>query len=179
MKQTLFDNMYNFKDVSDFYDVYISYGDYLKTDIAKGIIKKYNKEEERAIKLFNTIQELKKLRPDTIETNNGTYDIDDNGIVYFSENDEYIDCHEFYEYYNNYYYDGEYSEEATSVVIHNYDIDDIDYPSDDKVLFSIKDEYTSFADWNNKYLQLRGAIFDIVENATSINSIKSEKKEKW
>ena len=178
MKQTLFDNMYNFKDVSDFYDVYISYGDYLKTDIAKGIIKKYNKEEERAIKLFNTIQELKKLRPDTIETNNGTYDIDDNGIVYFSENDEYIDCHEFYEYYNDYYYEGEYSEQATSVVIHNYDIDDIDYPSDDKVLFSIKDEYTSFADWNNKYLQLRGAIFDIVENATSINSIKSELKDK-
>ena len=178
MRRTLWDNMSNFKEVADFYEVYISYGDYLKTDNAKKIIKNYKEQEERAIKLFNTIQDLKKLRPDTIETNNGTYDIDDNGIVYFPENDEYIDCHEFYEYYNNYYYDGEYSEQATSVVIHNYDIDDIDYPSDDKVLFSIKDEYTSFADWNNKYLQLRGAIFDIVENATSINSIKSELKDK-
>ncbi len=178
MRRTLWDNMCNFKEVADFYEVYISYGDYLKTDNAKKIVKEYKEKEERAIKLFNTIQELKKLRPDTIETNNGTYDIDDNGIVYFPENDEYIDCHEFYEYYNNYYYDGEYSEQATSVVIHNYDIDNIDYPSDDKVLFSIKDEYTSFADWNNKYLQLRGAIFDIVENATSIESIKSELEDK-
>ena len=97
MRRTLWDNMSNFKEVADFYDVYISYGDYLKTDNAKKIIKNYKEQEERAIKLFNTIQELKKLRPDTIETNNGTYDIDDNGIVYFPENDEYIDCHEFYE----------------------------------------------------------------------------------
>ncbi len=175
MKRTLWDNMSNFKEVADFYEVYISYGDYLKTDNAKKIIKEYNEKEERAIKLFNTIQELKKLRPDTIETKNGSYEIDDNGIVFFPENDEYIECYEFYEYYNDYYYDDdEYSEQATSVVIYNYDIDDIDYPSDDKVLFSIKDEYTSFSDWNNKYLQLRGAIFDIVDNATSIDSIKSE-----
>ena len=177
MKRIICDNMFNFKDVADFYETYISYGDYLKTDNAKKITKEYKEKEERAVKLFNTIQELKKLRPDTIETENGTYKINDNGIVYFPEDDEYIECHEFYEYYNDYYYNGEYSEQATSVVIHNWDTNDIEYPSDDEILFSIKEEYTSFADWNNKYLQLRGAIFDIVDNATSINSIKGELKD--
>ena len=161
-------------DVVGFYDKDLTYKEYLKTNKAEEIIKSYQKKEDKAIKLFNTIQKLKKLRPNTIETNNGTYDIDENGIVYLPENDQYIDCHEFYDYYNNYYYNGEYSEQATSVVIHNYDIDDIDYPSDDEVLFSIKNEYTSFADWNNKYLQLRGAIFDIVNTAVSTEQIKEE-----
>ncbi len=174
MKSTLWDNMYNFKDVSDFYNVYISYGEYLKTDAAKKIIKKYNEKEERAIKLFNTIQELKKLRPNKIETNNGTYNIDENGVVYFPETDSYIQAHEFYDDYNEYYYEGEYSEQATSVVIYNYDGDNIDYPSDDKELFTIKDEYSSYSDWNYKYQQLRSAIFDIVNDAVSIEQIKDE-----
>lgn len=174
IKHTLWDNMYNFKDVSDFYDAYLSYGDYLKTDTAKEIINKFDQKEERAIKLFNTIQELKKLRPDTIETNNGTYDIDDNGMVYFPEEDRHIYANEFYSFYNEYYYDGEYSEQATSVVIYNYDGENISYPSDDKELFTIKDKYESYSDWNYKYQQLRSAIFDIVDDAVSVEQIKDE-----
>ena len=173
MKSTLWDNMYNFKDVSDFYNVYISYGDYLKTDNAKKIIKEYNGKEERAIKLFNTIQKLKKLRPDTIETNNGTYDIDDNGMVYFPEEDRHIYAYEFYSFYNEYYYDGEYSEEATAVYVEN-DYEGVAYPTDDEELFKIKEEYNSYSDWNYKYQQLRNAIFDIVDDAVSIEQIKAE-----
>ena len=173
IKSTLWDNMYNFKDVSDFYNVYISYGDYLKTDNAKKIIKDYEKKEEKAIKLFNTIQELKKLRPDTIETNNGTYEIDDNGMVYFPEEDRHIYAYEFYSFYNEYYYDGEYSEQATSVYVEN-DYEGVAYPTDDEELFKIKEEYNSYSDWNYKYQQLRNAIFDIVDDAVSVEQIKEE-----
>ncbi len=156
----------------DFYNKDLTYDEYLKTDAAKGIIKKHEEKEERAIKLFNTIQELKKLRPDTIETNNGTYDIDDNGVVYFPEEDAYISANEFYDYYNNYYYNGEYSEQVTSVVIYDYEGEKIDYPSNDEELFKIKDKYTSYSDWNYKYQQLRSAIFDIVDTAVSVEQIK-------
>ncbi len=173
MRRTLCDNMFNFKEVADFYEVYISYGDYLKTDNAKKIIKEYNGKEERAIKLFNTIQELKKLRPDTIETKNGTYDIDKNGIIYMPEYDEYVEAHEFYDYYNDYYYDGEYSEEATSVHVEN-DYEGVAYPTDDEELFKIKEKYNSYSDWNYKYQQLRKAIFDIVDDAVSVEQIKNE-----
>ncbi len=173
MRRTLWDNMCNFQEVADFYEVYISYGDYLKTDNAKKIIKDYEKKEEKAIKLFNTIQELKKLRPDTIETRNGTYDIDKNGIVYMPEYEEYVEAHEFYDYYNDYYYDGEYSEEATSVYVEN-DYEGVAYPTDDEELFKIKEEYNSYSDWNYKYQQLRKAIFDIVEDAVSVEQIKGE-----
>ncbi len=158
----------------DLYNKDLTYEEYLKTDAAKEIIKKFDQKEERAIKLFNTIQELKKLRPDTIETNNGTYDIDDNGVVYFPEEDSYISANEFYSHYNNYYYDGEYSEQVTSVVIYDYEGEEIDYPSNDEELFKIKSEYTSYSDWNYKYQQLRSAIFDIVDNAISIEQIKDD-----
>lgn len=173
MRRTLWDNMCNFQEVADFYEVYISYGDYLKTDNAKKIIKDYEKKEEKAIKLFNTIQDLKKLRPDTIETKNGTYDIDKNGIVYMPEYEEYVEAHEFYDYYNDYYYDGEYSEEATSVYVEN-DYEGVAYPTDDEELFKIKEEYNSYSDWNYKYQQLRKAIFDIVDDAVSVEQIKNE-----
>ena len=70
-------NIYQFKDATEIYESDLSYEDYLKTDKAKEIIKSYNEKEERAVKLFNTIQDLKKLRPKTIETNNGTYNVDE------------------------------------------------------------------------------------------------------
>ncbi len=178
IRNTLWDNMCNFKEVTDFYDVYLSYGDYLNTDIAKDIINIYNEKEARAIKLFNTIQELKKLRPETIETENGTYTIDENDKVYLPEVDKYVNAYEFYNHYNQYYYNGEYSEQATSVVIYDYEHNEISYPSNDKELFAIKDSYTSYSDWNYKYQQLRSAIFDIVENAVSIEQIQAEIKEK-
>ncbi len=163
-----------FKDVTDFYDENVTYEKYLQTDKAKEIMVSYDKQEERAIKLFNTIQELKKLRPKTIETNNGTYNVDENGVVYFPEEDSYIAAHEFYNHYNSYYYDGEYSEQATSVY---YDDDtEIAYPSNDEELFAIKDKYTSYSDWNYKYQQLRSAIFSIVDNAVSVEQIKEELK---
>ena len=157
-----------------FYDKDLTYKEYLKTDKAKKIIKSYNKKEDRAIRLFNTIQELKTLRPDVIETEQGAYEIKENGYVYFPENDEYVKVENFYDSYNNYYYDGEYSEEVTSVVVYNYDGEEISYPTDDKELFAIKEEYKSYSEWNYKYQQLRNAIFDIVNNAISVDQIKEE-----
>ena len=157
-----------------FYDKDLTYKEYLKTDKAKKIIKSYNKKEDRAIKLFNTIQELKNLRPDVIETEQGAYKIKENGYVYFPENDEYVKVENFYDSYNNYYYNGEYSEEVTSVVVYNYDGERIAYPTDDKELFAIKEEYKSYSEWNYKYQQLRNAIFDIVNDAISVDQIKEE-----
>ncbi len=164
----------SFKDATEFYDKDLSYEDYLKTDKAKKIINKYSKKEERAIKLFNTIQDLKELRPDIIETNNGVYEIEENGYVYFSETDEYVNANSFYDTYNNYYYDGEYSEQATSVYVEYNDYEGVAYPTDDEELFKIKDEYKSYSDWNYKYQQLRSAIFNIVNNAVSVEQIKEE-----
>ena len=157
-----------------FYDKDLTYKEYLKTDKAKKIIKSYNKKEDRAINLFNTIQELKNLRPDVIETEQGAYKIKENGYVYFPENDEYVKVENFYDSYNNYYYNGEYSEEVTSVVVYNYDGERIAYPTDDKELFAIKEEYKSYSEWNYKYQQLRNAIFDIVNDAISVDQIKEE-----
>lgn len=157
----------------DFYDKDLTYDKYLETDAAKEIIKKFDKKEERAVKLFNAIQELKKLRPKTIETNNGTYDVDENGVVYFPEYDSYIQAYEFYDYYNEFYYDGEYSEQVTSAVIYDYG-STTSYSTDDEELFALKDEYTSYSDWNYKYQQLRSAIFDIVDNAVSVEQIKDD-----
>ena len=125
------------QDNIDSYDKDLTYEEYLKTDEAKNTIRKFDQREERAVKLFNTIQKLKKLRPDTIETNNGTYEIDDNGIVYMPEYDVAVEFHEFYDYYNNYYSDGEYSEEATTVVFYNYEGEQVEYPTDDDELFKI------------------------------------------
>ena len=118
LKNTV-NTIYQFKDATEIYEYDLSYEDYLKTDKAKEIIKSYNEKEERAVKLFNTIQELKKLRPKTIETNNGTYNVDENGIVYFPEEDSYVSANEFYDHYNEFYYEGEYYEQATSVMIYD------------------------------------------------------------
>ncbi len=162
------------KDAVDSYNRDLTYDEYLKTDAAKKIIKRFDNKEERAIKIFNTIQEFKKLRPDTIVTNNGTYAIDENGIVHFPEDDSYISVNEFYDYYNNYYYEGEYTEQVTSVVIYYEDDNEISYPTDDKTLFEIKSEYKSYSEWNLKYQQLRSAIFDIVDTAVSVKQIKDD-----
>lgn len=166
--------IHSLSDSIGFYDKNLTYKEYLKTDKAKDIIKDYNQKEDRAIKLFNTIQELKKLRPSVIKTEQGSYEIKENGYVYFPERDEYVKVEEFYDTYNDYYYDGEYSEQVTSVVVHNYDGEEITYPADDKELFSIKEEYKSYSEWNYKYQQLRNAIFDIVDTAVSIEQIKEE-----
>ena len=160
------------KDKVDSYNRDLTYEQYLKTDDAKKVVSNLNKKEERAIKLFNTIQELKKLRPNTIETKHGSYDIDENGVVYFSEDDLYISANEFYDYYNSYYYDGEYTEQVTSVAIYDYEGEKVDYPPNDEELFKIKDSYTSYSEWSYKYQQLRSAIFDIVDDATSVEQIK-------
>ncbi len=160
------------KEKVNSYNKNLTYEQFLKTVEAKNIVKTLNKQEERAIKLFNTIQELKKLRPNQIKTNNDTYDIDENGIVYFPETDAYISANEFYDYYNEYYYDGNYTEQVTAVVIYDYEGNEVKYPSDDEELFKIKDSYSSYADWNNKYQQLRSAIFDIVTDATSVEQIR-------
>ena len=138
------------KEKVDSYNKDLTYEQFLKTVEAKNIVKTLNKQEERAIKLFNTIQELKKLRPNQIKTNNDTYDIDENGIVYFPETDEYISANEFYDYYNNYYYDGEYTEQPTSVVIYDYEGNEVSYPSDDEELFKIKDSIFY------KFIELQG-----------------------
>ncbi len=162
------------KEATEIYEEDLSEKEYLKTDKAKKIIEEYNEKEERAIKLFNTIQDLKKLRPDIIETKNGIYEIEENGYVYFDEIEDYVDATVFYDYYNDYYYEGEYSEQVTYVVYNDEYDKDIILPTDDKELFALKDEYTSFSDWNYKYQQLRTAIFDIVENAINEEQIRDD-----
>ncbi len=161
-----------FKDVTDFYDENVTYEKYLETDKAKEIMASYDKKEERAIKLFNTIKQLKTLRPKTIETENGTFPVDEEGYVYFNEDGHLYHYREFEDEYEN-FYGSPYSEEATSVVYY-YDYENIPVPSDDKELFTIEEEYSSYADWNYKYQQLRNAIFNIVDNAVSEEQIKEE-----
>ncbi len=162
------------KEATEIYEEDLSEEEYLKTDKAKKIIKEYNEKEERAVKLFNVIQELKKLRPDVIETKNGIYEIEENGYVYFDEINEYVDATVFYDYYNDYYYEGEYSEQVTYVVYNDEYDNDIILPTNDEELFTLKDEYTSFSDWNYKYRQLRTAIFDIVDNAINEEQIRDD-----
>ncbi len=162
------------KEATEIYKEDLSEKEYLKTDKAKKIIKEYNEKEERAIKLFNTIQDLKKLKPDIIETKNGVYEIEENGYVYFDELGEYVHADEFYDYYNDYYYEGEYSEQVTYVVYNDEYDNDIILPTNDEELFTLKDEYTSFSDWNYKYRQLRTAIFDIVDNAINEEQIRDD-----
>lgn len=162
------------KEATEIYEEDLTEKEYQKTDKAKNIIKEYKEKEERAIKLFNTIQELKKLRPDIIETNNGIYEIEENGYVYFDEIDDYVDATVFYDYYNDYYYEGEYSEQVTYVVYNNEYDGNIILPTNDEELFAIKDEYKSFSDWNYKYQQLRTAIFDIVDNAINEEQIRDD-----
>ncbi|MBE6800709.1 MAG: hypothetical protein E7529_05845 [Ruminococcaceae bacterium] len=162
------------KEATEIYEEDLSEKEYLKTDKAKKIIEEYNQKEERAVKLFNVIQELKKLRPDIIETKNGIYEIEENGYVYFDEIEDYVDATVFYDYYNDYYYEGEYSEQVTYVVYNDEYDNDIILPTNDEELFALKDEYKSFSDWNYKYQQLRTAIFNIVDNAINEEQIRDD-----
>ena len=173
LKNTLYD-VYSLKEATEIYEEDLSYKEYLKTDKAKKITEEYKEKEERAVKLFNTIQELKKLCPDTIETKNGSYDIDENGIVYMPEYDEYVEIREFYDYYNDYYYAGEYSEQVTYVVYNDEYDGNIILPTNDEELFAIEEEYTSYSDWNYKYQQLRTAIFNIVDDAINEEQIRDD-----
>ena len=162
------------KGATEIYKENLSEKEYQKTDKAKRIIKEYKEKEERAIKLFNTIQELKKLRPDIIETKNGVYEIEENGYVYFDEIEEYVDATVFYDYYNDYFYEGEYSEQVTYVVYNDEYDGNIILPTNDEELFALKEEYKSYSDWNYKYQQLRTAIFDIIDNAISEEQIRDD-----
>ncbi len=166
--------IYSLKEATEIYEEDLSEKEYLKTDKAKKIIQEYKEKEERAIKLFNVIQELKKLRPDIIETKNGVYEIEENGYVYFDEIGEYVDANVFYDYYNDYYYEGEYSEQVTYVVYNDEYNGNIILPTNDEELFAIKEEYKSYSDWNYKYQQLRTAIFNIVDNAISEEQIRDD-----
>lgn len=169
---TIYD-IYALKDATEIYKEDLSEKEYQKTDKAKKIIKEYKEKEEKAVKLFNTIQELKKLRPDIIETKNGIYEIEENGYVYFDELYEYVDANEFYDVYNEYYYSGEYFEQVPYAV-YNDEYDNVILPTNDEELFALKDEYTSFSDWNYKYRQLRTAIFDIVNDAINEEQIRDD-----
>ena len=91
--------IYSLKEATEIYEEDLSEKEYLKTNKAKKIIEEYNQKEERAVKLFNVIQELKKLRPDIIETKNGIYEIEENGYVYFDEIEDYVDATVFYPIY--------------------------------------------------------------------------------
>ena len=162
------------KEATEIYEEDLSEKEYQKTDKAKRIIKEYKEKEERAVKLFNLIQDLKKLRPDVIETKHGIFEIEENGYVYFDETGEYVDANEFYDIYNDYYYEGEYSEQVTYVVYNDEYDGNIILPTNDEELFTIKDEYKSYSDWNYKYQQLRTAIFDIVDNAISEEQIRDD-----
>ena len=78
-----------------------NYESFLKTKSAKEIIEQYDKREQRAVELFEKIQEHKKSRPTSIKTVDGTYDIDEYGNVYIPEEDIYVSFEDFLNSYSD------------------------------------------------------------------------------
>ena len=144
--------LYGFTNAIEFYTEDMTYDDFCKTDAAKKIEKEYKEKTDRALKIYALIQDLKKLEP---EESRDVYEDE------FYE-DEYVP--------EESYYEEDYT--AASVLISDYS----DNP-DDKELFTIKPVYTSHEDWEGKYHQLRLAIFRLVDDATSEDTIKGELEE--
>ncbi len=193
----------NIKYITNVYeDISGNYEDFKKTDTAKEIIKNYEKKEKRALKLFNTIQDLKKLKPyeeTTQEQISGRLphwyaDVSEfENVYYYDENFNFhISEYELQNYLNEYYPDGEYhlikyygnsdyDEDFCGVNSSGEIIEATSVKAEfqasipgDKELFTLKENYSTYEEWNEKYQQLRAAIFTIVNDATSEETIKNE-----
>ncbi|MBE6796476.1 MAG: HAMP domain-containing histidine kinase [Ruminococcaceae bacterium] len=152
----------------------MSYEDFLKTEEAGNIKVRWQEYTDRAIKLFDTIQELKKLKPDDNAHESGDFIVYYNPDTHFyfnPTNNTWATMGELEEYYpgkNIIVYDWESNQntiEATSV--------SVSIPADEE-LFRLEKSYSSIEAWEQKYNQLRSALFTIVNDATSHDTIKTE-----
>lgn len=206
IKSALYD-IYDIKHATAYtLDSVNSYSEFLETDTAKDIQKSYKEKEEQALKLYNTIQKLKSLKPyeETTEdyisgrvkywyNDSSEFDV----CYYYDEMfDYYVSDYFLEEYLNEFYPDDEYLLQryyADSEYDYDYagtnSVDTNDYGSPDTTavvtnyvtsvpadeeLFSLKENYTTLEEWNEKYQQLRTALFMIVDVAKSEDGIKEE-----
>ncbi len=177
-------NISALKPIIDIYSDDLTFEEFCETDYAKEQVTLLNQQEERAIKLFRTIQELKKLKPETTEEITAPqlqkWVIDANGNYFNTETGEICTPNEYYDYYDNSEDEdfGDYSdnEDVTSYQVvypsEPYEISSI--PISDDELFSLKESYANFDEWNNKYQLLRAHIFGLVDDATSEETITEE-----
>ncbi len=159
----------------------MTHDDFLKTDYAKKIIAEYDEKEKRAIKIFNTIQELKKLKPDTTAADRSGRNTviiykDSADETYYDPNtDTWMTWSEVEKLYADknlevhYYDDYEYENNAYTTMVSI----SVSIPPDDE-LFKLDKSYSSYEKWNEKYQQLRKALFSIVSDATSTQTITDE-----
>lgn len=196
IKDTL-STIQSFKNETDGKEAWdnITYEEFLNTQRAKEVQKNYRDSEDRALKLYNTIQALKKLQPtEYSEEEAKTFWISPDGEGYYDdEGNEFYSLNDLQQYmYNNHpntayrILPGSYNESDDSFE-YSYDTDvtevtsyypDAPIPSSDEELFSIKKSYSSYNEWLIKYTQLRKAIFDIVDDATSEETIHNELDQK-
>ena len=170
-----------------FYSDDLTFEEFCETEYAEEQIAVLNQREERAIKLFRTIQELKKLKPETTEDITESqlqkWVIDASGNYFNTETGEVCTPEEYYNYYNNpdeefdEFTDYSDNEEVTSFSVEYYPTEPNEIssiPITDEELFSLKESYANYDEWNNKYQLLRSHIFDLVEDATSEETIAQE-----
>ncbi len=165
----------------------LTFEEFRETDYAKEQIAIFDQQEERAIKLFRTIQELKKLKPENTEDVTvpqlQKWVIDANGNYFNTETGEVCTPDEYYNYYNNpdeefnEFTDYSDNEEVTSFSVEYYPTEPNEIssiPITDEELFKLKESYANFDEWNNKYQLLRAHIFGLVDDATSEETISAE-----
>lgn len=165
---------------------YISYADFLKTEQAKSIKKEYSEKTEYVFKLYDTIQELKKLEPNEKDDDDIlTFWVSPDGYNYYDENGNEFLAGEFDDYIEENYpetsyrilqgdydsYNYTYNESATMVTaVKNY----VPEVTDKNELFVLKKSYATYDEWLTKYTQLRKEIFSYVDDATSKDTISEE-----
>lgn len=171
------------KDNINIYRPGMTFEDFKKTEYAKEEIAFWKEKEERAIKLFDTIQELKKLKPENEEEENTEilYYNQEDDTYYVESSDTWISSEEFRIYYEDepgvvvYDWDSVDSENENGVFTTVYDVG---IPASDEELFRLEKSYSSYTEWNKKYQQLRYEIFNIVNDATSHETIKADIEER-
>lgn len=178
-------NLSALKPIIGVYSDDLTFEKFQETDYAKEQLNLLNQEEERAIKLFRTIQELKKLKPETMEEITvpqlQKWVIDANGNYFNTETGEICTPDEYYNYYYNsedeYFGDYSATEDMTSYSVDLYPSEPYvisSIPISDEELFALKESYANFDEWNNKYQLLRAHIFELVDDATSEETITQE-----
>lgn len=151
-QEEITDTLISLSDIKGYVDILEgseSYESFLKTKSAKEIIEQYDKREQRAVELFEEIQEHKKSRPTSIKTVDGTYETDEYGNVYISEEDIYLSYEDFL---------ANYSQES--------------YESSDE--YESAASISTFKKWYEEYQGMRAEIFDLVDVAKSVDQIKSD-----
>ena len=169
------------KDNINIYRPEMTFENFKKTEYAKEEVAFWKEKEEKAIKLFDTIQELKKLKPDDQEKEKEIlYYNQEDDTYYVESEDTWITYDEFLIYYDEndvivYDWDSVDFEDENGVFTTVYDVGMI--PSDEE-LFRLEKSYSTYKEWNEKYQQLRYAIFSIVNDATSHETIKADVEER-